>query len=150
MSISPLGIILTTYGQDSGSSLPPMENAAGTTAAPGSAAASDAQGTQAQPDLFSGLMPLLLIMVAVMVLMSVFGGRKEKKRKAKLMASMSANDSVQTIGGIIGRVIEVKPDRVVLEVDRSSNSRVTVSKQAVQQVLESTSTPTADENDSTE
>jgi preprotein translocase YajC subunit len=75
-------------------------------------------------------------MVAV-VGFSMLSGRKQKKQKAAMMAAISKNDTVQTIGGIIGRVVELKPDSALLEVDRNSNSRITVSRAALQQVVES-------------
>ncbi len=42
---------------------------------------------------------------------------------------------MQTIGGVIGSVVEVKPDYVVLKVDESSNTRITFSRSAIQQIL---------------
>jgi len=84
---------------------------------------------------------LVFVMVAV-VGFSMLSGRKEKKRRAQMLAAVSKNDTVQTIGGLIGRVVELKPDAVLLETDRHSNSRITVSRQALQQVLESTATAT--------
>ena len=38
---------------------------------------------------------------------------------------------------VIGAIVEVKSDTVVLKVDESSNTRMTFSRDAVQQVLES-------------
>ena len=86
-------------------------------------------------DLFLWMvLPLILMMIAF----SVFGGRKEKKKRDALMASIKKHDRVRTIGGVIGSIIEVKDDTVVLKVDESSNTRMTFSRDAVQQVLEST------------
>ncbi len=81
-------------------------------------------------------MILIFVMVAV-VGFSMLSQRKEKKRRASMLSAISKNDTVQTIGGIIGRVIELKPDTAVLETHSNSNSRITVSRQALQQVLES-------------
>jgi preprotein translocase subunit YajC len=53
---------------------------------------------------------------------------------------------VQTIGGMIGRVIELKPDTALLEVDRNSGSRVTVSRAALQQVIESSDSTSSSSN----
>ena len=47
------------------------------------------------------------------------------------------HDTVQTIGGVIGSIVEVKNDSVVLKVDESSNTRITFSRSAIQQVLNS-------------
>jgi preprotein translocase subunit YajC len=87
---------------------------------------------------------LIFVMVAV-VGFSMLSQRKEKKRRASMLSAISKNDTVQTIGGIIGRVVELKPDTAVLETHSSSNTRITVSRQALQQVLEST--PSTDSTD---
>ncbi len=86
---------------------------------------------------------LVFVMVAV-VGFSMLSGRKQKKKKAAMMAAISKNDTVQTIGGIIGRVVELKPDSALLEVDRNSNSRITVSRAALQQVIEPAGAAAAD------
>jgi preprotein translocase subunit YajC len=86
-------------------------------------------------DLFLWMvLPLILMMIAF----SVFGGRKEKKKRDALMASIKKHDRVRTIGGVIGSIVEVKNDTVLLKVDESSNTRMTFSRDAVQQVLDST------------
>ncbi len=91
-------------------------------------------------------MILILVMVAV-VGFSMLSQRKEKKRRAALLSSIGKNDTVQTIGGMIGRVVELKTDRAVLEVDRNSGSRVTVSRAALQQVLESSGSDGDEDSD---
>ena len=55
-----------------------------------------------------------------------------------MMAAISKGDTIQTIGGIIGRIVELKPDTALLEVDRNSNSRMAISRAAIQQVVEKT------------
>ena len=81
--------------------------------------------------------PLVLI-VAMLVLITIttaFGGRKDKKKRAEMMASLKRQDRVQTLGGIIGTVVEIKDDEVVLRVDEGSNTRIRFAKSAIQQVL---------------
>lgn len=81
---------------------------------------------------------MLLVMGAVLVLMlglSAFTGNKEKKKRAALLASVGRNDRVQTIGGVIGTVVEMRDDEIVLRVDDSNNTRVTFSRSAVQGIL---------------
>ncbi len=78
---------------------------------------------------------LMLVVFGGIIIFSSFGQRKQKKKRQAMLNSMSKNDSVQTIGGIIGSVVEVKDDTVVLQVDTSSNIRMTFSRAAVQTVL---------------
>jgi len=84
-----------------------------------------------------GMEPMLIILVVFggIILFSVFGQRKEKKRRAKMLSSIKKNDSVQTIGGVIGSVVEVKNETVVIRVDDRADTRMTFSRAAVQQVL---------------
>jgi preprotein translocase subunit YajC len=80
----------------------------------------------------------------------MLSGRKQKKQKKQMMAAISKGDTIQTIGGIIGRIVELKPDTALLEVDRNSNSRMAISRAAIQQVVESSDTPEADTASSTD
>lgn len=78
---------------------------------------------------------LLFGLLMFMIFMSMMAGRKEKKRRAELLSSLQTNDRVQTIGGVIGTIVELRDDEVVLRVDESTNTRIRFAKAAVQQVL---------------
>lgn len=80
---------------------------------------------------------MFLPLVLLMILFSVFGQRKEKKKREAMLNAIRKHDRVRTIGGVIGAVVEIKPDTIVLKVDESSNIRMTFSRDAVQQVIES-------------
>ena len=83
------------------------------------------------------LILMLIPMVVLMFVFSAYGQRKEKKKRDALLSSIKKHDRVRTIGGVIGSIIEVKTDTVVLKVDESSNARMTFSRDAVQQVIDS-------------
>lgn len=111
---------------------------AATTAADGSGQALGGGGAAPAPvrDPFGGLfIPLLLGMFLLMIVMTVMQGRKEKKRKAELMSGMGRRDEVRTLGGMIGTIVEIKEDRVRLQIDESTKTRVWVSKTAVESIL---------------
>lgn len=78
---------------------------------------------------------ILVLMVAGMLVFSMLGTRRDKKKRESMLSAIKKHDRVQTIGGVIGSVVEVKPDTVVLKVDESSNTRITFSRAAIQQVL---------------
>lgn len=80
-------------------------------------------------------MLLLLVVFGGIIVFSMMGGRKQKKQRAQMLNALKKNDSVQTIGGIIGSIVEVKNETVVINVDGNSNTRMTFSRAAVQQVL---------------
>ncbi len=115
----------------------PGEPANTTTGADGApAGTTGGAGTAPAGNPFGGQFMLIIVVVLVaMILFSVFGQRKEKKRRAAMLSAISKHDKVQTIGGVVGSVVEVKSDQVVLKVDESSNTRITFARSAVQQVL---------------
>lgn len=84
----------------------------------------------------SMMMPLIVLMLVMMVLMTVFTGRKDKKRREQLLSSLKKNDKVQTIGGIIGNIAEIRNDEIVLRVDENSNVRIRFAKSAITGVLQ--------------
>lgn len=86
---------------------------------------------------FGLMLPLLFGLMIFMIVTSMFSGRKEKKRRAEMLASVKKRDRVQTVGGIIGTVVELKGDELVLKVDEGSNTRIRFARSAVQQVIKS-------------
>ena len=90
----------------------------------------------ASRDPFGGMFfPLLLVLLITMITFTVLGQRRDKKKRAALLHSVKKHDRVQTVGGVIGSIVEVKTDTVVLKVDETSNTRITFARSAVQQVL---------------
>lgn len=65
----------------------------------------------------SNLMTLLMIPLLLVVLYFVMirPQRKQEKEAANMRNSLSVGDEITTIGGIIGRVVNVKEDTFVLE-----------------------------------
>jgi preprotein translocase subunit YajC len=117
---------------------PPLSGAAPGSAAGGAettgaggAGASTAAG-QDMNFIFMMIIPLVLIMLVI----STFSQRRERKRRAQMLGGIKKHDRVRTIGGVLGSVVELKPDTVVLKVDESSNIRMTFSRDAIQQVVE--------------
>ena len=62
-----------------------------------------------------GMLPVLLIMVAVFYFMIIRPENKRKKEAEQLRSSIKNGDKVTTIGGITGKVVDVKEDRFVIE-----------------------------------
>jgi preprotein translocase subunit YajC len=75
--------------------------------------------------------PLMALMV-VMILVSVFQGRKERKRAAELLSSIKRHDEVVMSSGIVGTVVDVTDEYVTVKVD---DGRIRFAKRAVAQVL---------------
>jgi len=87
---------------------------------------------------------IMLGAIVLMIIVSSIGPRRERKRREALINSVRKHDQVQTSGGIIGSIVELKPDHVVLKVDESANIRITFARSAIQQVL----TPRTDDETS--
>jgi preprotein translocase YajC subunit len=75
-------------------------------------------------------------MMLVILVLPMITGRKERKKREAMLASIANRDRVQTIGGIIGVVTEVKSDQVTLRVDESSGTKLTFARNAVSDILE--------------
>lgn len=61
------------------------------------------------------MLPMLLIMVAVFYFMIIRPENKRKKEAEQLRSSIKNGDKITTIGGIIGKVVDVKEDKFVIE-----------------------------------
>jgi preprotein translocase subunit YajC len=108
----------------------------GTTNSTGANGAADPAGAAtSRPSGGPDLMLLIMLMVVAMLIFTVWGSRRERKKREAIISAVKKHDRVQTIGGVIGSVVEVKPDYIVLKVDESSNTRITFARSAVQQVL---------------
>jgi preprotein translocase subunit YajC len=102
----------------------------------GAPAGPPGSGQGSKPDPFGGLFFPIIFMVIMMIFMfTMFGQRRDKKKRESMLGTVKKHDRVQTIGGVIGSVVEVKADNVVLKVDESSNTRITFARSAIQQVL---------------
>ncbi len=78
---------------------------------------------------------LLLLLFGAMIIFSFLGQRRDRKKRDAMISAVKKHDRVQTVGGVIGSVVDVKTDTVVLKVDESSNTRMTFARSSIQQVL---------------
>ncbi len=101
---------------------------------PGAVPAADGT-TTAAPRQGLGIEIFLFGAIILFIVMTFLGGRREKKKYESMLASIKKNDSVRTVGGIIGSVVEVKPDVVVLKVDENSNTKITVARSKIEAVM---------------
>ena len=78
--------------------------------------------------------PILLIVVVFYLFMFRNKNSAEKKRQ-QMLSEIKKGVEVQTIGGEIGKVIDVRPDRVLLKVDESSNTKIWYVRSAIHRVI---------------
>ena len=89
----------------------------------------------ATPEIFMACAAMVLLMLGVFYFMLFRGGRKDKKAREEMLNAVAKNDRVLTIGGIVGTVVSVRDDEVVIKVDESTNTKITIVRSAMRKVL---------------
>jgi preprotein translocase YajC subunit len=109
----------------------PAGGAPGTEGAPGTADGAGAAAQPQPPSLMFMLVPILIFFVFITFMSS----RREKKRRLQLQKVVK-HDRIRTRGGIIGSVVEATDDQLVIKVDESRDTRITLDRQYIDAVLE--------------
>lgn len=94
--------------------------------------------TPAAPETASpwgGVWIPLLLLVVVFYLLVLMPQRRERKQRDQMLSAVKKGDRVQTIGGILGTVVDIRESEIILKVDEANNTRLHFSKAAVQAVL---------------
>jgi preprotein translocase subunit YajC len=86
--------------------------------------------TTPKPNPIMQFLPFVLILV-VMYILFFRAPKKKQAEHRQMVQSLQKNDKVQTIGGIIGIVVDVKDDEVTLKVDESNNTKIKVAPSAI-------------------
>jgi len=76
---------------------------------------------------------VLVGMVAVFYFFMIRPEQKKKKKLAEMRESLSAGDSITTIGGIFGKVVSIDDDKITFETSED-RVRIQVAKWAVSTV----------------
>jgi len=108
----------------------------GTTGAPGTPPA----GGPPQRQGFDPFFIIIIGMTAFLIVMIFTGSRRQKKEQRErqgMLDALKRNDKVQTIGGIIGVVAEIRNDEVMLKVDDAGQHKIRFARSAIQQVISS-------------
>lgn len=71
------------------------------------------------------------LMLVVFYFLLFRGPRKKQQEHKQMVQSLSKNDKVRTIGGIIGTVVNIKSDEITLKVDESTNTKITIVASAI-------------------
>ena len=90
--------------------------------------------TQQAPSTLMTFLPMILILVAFYVL--IFSAkRKQDKKRQNLINEVKKGDRIQTIGGMLGTVMNVDGDELTVKVDESTNTKIRFVKSAVHRVI---------------
>jgi preprotein translocase subunit YajC len=84
--------------------------------------------------LTSPLFPITIVFVIVWFFM-INSKRKGDKQRQAMLKEMKRGDRIQTIGGILGTVVEVRDGEVLVKVDESNNTKIKFSRSAIHRVV---------------
>ncbi len=123
-------ILAQAEGQEGASQVtsePVTEQETAVTAPADANAAAPSRPPQSQ---YSYLVLMVFMFVAIYILF--FGGaRKQKQQRKKLVQSLEKNDRIQTIGGILGTIVDVRDEEIVLKIDESNNTKIHIVPSAI-------------------
>jgi preprotein translocase subunit YajC len=122
------------FAQDGG---PPPSPGESRTLVPGTPGDIGGPGASPAANPFGNIILIMFLVLGLMIVFSIMGQRRERKKREALIGAVKKNDRVQTVGGVVGTIVELKPDTVVLKVDEATNTRITFARSAIQQVLKS-------------
>lgn len=81
--------------------------------------------------------PMMLLLMFVLFYFFVLGGkRKEERKRTDMLNNLKKGDRIQTIGGIIGSVVEARDQDVLVKVDETTNTKIKFSRSAIHRVLD--------------
>jgi preprotein translocase subunit YajC len=76
------------------------------------------------------------LIFVVMYFIMFRGPRKRQQQQKQMIMALKKNDRVQTIGGILGTILEVSDTEVVIKIDEANNTKIRVLPSAVSRVVE--------------
>jgi len=76
--------------------------------------------------------PIMLMMVVMFIFLRP---NKRKKQHQTMLAALKRNDRIQSIGGILATVVEVREKEVVIKIDESNNSKMRLARSAISKVF---------------
>jgi preprotein translocase subunit YajC len=89
--------------------------------------------------IFGNTIWFYVILLGGFVLLYVWMGRSRRKqaaRRKEMLAALKKGDKIVSIGGIVGTVIEARPEEVTVKVDETNNVRMKFARWAIRGVGE--------------
>ena len=79
---------------------------------------------------------LPLILMGIFLFFSSRTKKNQEKKVQDMLGNLKRGDRVQTIGGIIGTVVEARETEVLVKVDETNNTKIRFARKAIHRVLE--------------
>ena len=83
---------------------------------------------------------MIVVMIGIFYFFMIRPESKKKKKLAEMRSSLSTGDTITTIGGIFGKVVQVADDKITFETGED-RVRIQVAKWAVSTVGKATEEP---------
>lgn len=109
------------------------------------AATDAATTTSTWGSLLSLVLPFAIVII-LMYFMMIRPQKKKQKEEQSMRNSLRVGDEITTIGGVCGRVLNIKEDSLVIETG-SDRTKMTIKKWALQSVDTVHDTPAPDDDD---
>lgn len=92
-----------------------------------------AAGPKPADNFLTSMLPMLIAMFVIVWFLMIRPEQKKNKQRQKMLTEMKKGDKVQTIGGMIGTVGNVKDDSIMVKI--AENTVVEFRKSAISLVL---------------
>jgi len=83
---------------------------------------------------------MIVVMIGIFYFFMIRPESKKKKKLAEMRSSLSTGDTITTIGGIFGKVVQVADDKITFETG-DDRVRIQVAKWAISTVGKATEEP---------
>lgn len=86
--------------------------------------------------LWDNPMWFFALLLLVFYLFMMRSKKSQEKSVADMLKNLKKGDRIQTIGGILGTVVEAREDEVVIKVDETTNTKLRFTRKAIHRVIE--------------
>ena len=95
-----------------------------------------APATQPAAPFWANPIFIPLVLMGVFLLLSSRSKKGQQKKVEDMLSQLKRGDRIQTIGGIIGTVVEARETEVLVKVDENNNTKMRFTRKAIHRVLE--------------
>ena len=81
-----------------------------------------------------GMILWLVIIFGIMYFIMIRPQKKEQKKKELMLSEVAVGDTVLTISGFYGTIIDIVDDTVIVEFGNNKNCRIPMQKEAISEV----------------